>query len=52
MRNVFGGASNNEGTGLLAACFDWNYIGGDVCSQHYTPLPRADIFCDSAYGFP
>ncbi|KAI0063813.1 OPT superfamily oligopeptide transporter, partial [Artomyces pyxidatus] len=31
MRNVFGGASNNEGTGLLAACFDWNYIGGDAC---------------------
>ncbi|THH13998.1 hypothetical protein EW146_g6285 [Bondarzewia mesenterica] len=29
MRNIFGGASNNEGTGLLAACFDWNYIGGD-----------------------
>lgn len=29
VRNVFGGASNNEGTGLLAACFDWNYIGSD-----------------------
>ncbi|KAI0312705.1 OPT oligopeptide transporter protein-domain-containing protein [Amylostereum chailletii] len=29
MRNLFGGASNNEGTGLLAFCLDWNYIGGD-----------------------
>ncbi|TFY56328.1 hypothetical protein EVG20_g8969 [Dentipellis fragilis] len=35
MRNVFGGASNNEGTGLLAACFDWNYIGGGAL---WTPL--------------
>ncbi len=26
-RNVFGGASNNEGMGLLAWCFDWNLIG-------------------------
>ncbi|KIJ29321.1 hypothetical protein M422DRAFT_269273 [Sphaerobolus stellatus SS14] len=30
IRNVFGGASNNEGMGLLSACFDWNYIGGDI----------------------
>jgi len=27
VRNVFGGASNNEGMGLLAACFDWNLVG-------------------------
>ena len=27
IRNIFGGASNNEGMGLLAGCFDWNYIG-------------------------
>lgn len=26
-RNVFGGASNNEGMGLLSWCFDWNLIG-------------------------
>ncbi|KAH9936802.1 OPT oligopeptide transporter [Epithele typhae] len=26
-RNIFGGASNNEGMGLLAWCFDWNLIG-------------------------
>ncbi|KAL6307422.1 OPT oligopeptide transporter [Sparassis latifolia] len=25
-RNVFGGASNNEGMGLLALCLDWNLI--------------------------
>ncbi|KAI0028507.1 OPT superfamily oligopeptide transporter [Vararia minispora EC-137] len=29
MRNLFGGASNNEGTGLLALCLDFNYIAGD-----------------------
>lgn len=28
-RNVFGGASNNEGMGLLSWCFDWNLIGSD-----------------------
>ncbi|KAI0732700.1 OPT oligopeptide transporter [Fomitopsis betulina] len=27
VRNVFGGASNNEGMGLLALCLDWNLIG-------------------------
>ncbi|KZT11134.1 OPT oligopeptide transporter [Laetiporus sulphureus 93-53] len=26
VRNIFGGASNNEGMGLLAVCFDWNLI--------------------------
>ncbi|TFY80131.1 hypothetical protein EWM64_g3881 [Hericium alpestre] len=41
MRNVFGGASNNEGTGLLAACFDWNYIGGGVRSSE--PFTHSDI---------
>ncbi|KAF8516700.1 OPT superfamily oligopeptide transporter [Hysterangium stoloniferum] len=35
IRNVFGGASNNEGMGLLAGCFDWNYIGG---SSLWIPL--------------
>ncbi|KAF9074600.1 OPT oligopeptide transporter protein-domain-containing protein [Rhodocollybia butyracea] len=34
-RNVFGGASNNEGMGLFAFCFDWNLIGS-ACL--YTPL--------------
>ena len=28
-RNVFGGASNNEGMGLLSWCLDWNLIGSD-----------------------
>ncbi|KZT66154.1 OPT superfamily oligopeptide transporter [Daedalea quercina L-15889] len=27
VRNVFGGASNNEGMGLRAVSFDWNIIG-------------------------
>ncbi|KAI0732699.1 OPT oligopeptide transporter [Fomitopsis betulina] len=27
VRNIFGGASNNEGMGLLALCLDWNLIG-------------------------
>ncbi|KAH9949944.1 OPT oligopeptide transporter [Amylocystis lapponica] len=26
IRNIFGGASNNEGMGLLSWCFDWNLI--------------------------
>ncbi|KAF8579002.1 OPT superfamily oligopeptide transporter [Ramaria rubella] len=30
IRNIFGGASNNEGMGLLSACFDWNYIEGSA----------------------
>lgn len=35
VRNIFGGASNNEGMGLLALCFDWNLI----TSQYlYAPL--------------
>ncbi|KAH8099561.1 OPT oligopeptide transporter [Cristinia sonorae] len=34
-RNVFGGASNNEGMGLLSWCFDWNLIGS-ACL--YNPL--------------
>ncbi|KAH9934458.1 OPT oligopeptide transporter [Epithele typhae] len=29
IRNIFGGASNNEGMGLLAWCFDWNLIGSN-----------------------
>ena len=33
VRNIFGGASNNEGMGLLAACFDWNYIGSSCMWQ-------------------
>ncbi|KAI0071556.1 OPT oligopeptide transporter [Panus rudis PR-1116 ss-1] len=34
-RNVFGGASNNEGMGLLAWCFDWNLIGSTCL---YNPI--------------
>ncbi|TFY65225.1 hypothetical protein EVJ58_g2107 [Rhodofomes roseus] len=33
IRNIFGGASNNEGMGLLAVCFDWNYIGSNCMWQ-------------------
>ncbi|KAI0926086.1 hypothetical protein AcW1_008352 [Taiwanofungus camphoratus] len=35
VRNVFGGASNNEGMGLLAWCFDWNLITSTCL---YNPL--------------
>ncbi|KAJ7890764.1 OPT oligopeptide transporter [Mycena leptocephala] len=35
IRNIFGGASNNEGMGLLALCFDWNLIGS---ASLYIPL--------------
>ncbi|KAI0345292.1 OPT oligopeptide transporter [Trametopsis cervina] len=28
-RNIFGGASNNEGMGLLSWCLDWNLIGSN-----------------------
>jgi OPT family oligopeptide transporter len=35
MRNIFGGASNNEGMGLLSWCFDWNLIGSGCL---YYPL--------------
>lgn len=34
-RNVFGGASNNEGMGLLSWCFDWNLIGSTCL---YAPI--------------
>ena len=34
-RNVFGGASNNEGMGLLSWCFDWNLIGSPCL---YNPI--------------
>ncbi|KIY66395.1 OPT superfamily oligopeptide transporter [Cylindrobasidium torrendii FP15055 ss-10] len=35
LRNVFGGASNNEGMGILALCLDWNLIGS---TSLYIPL--------------
>ena len=35
IRNLFGGASNNEGMGLLAVCFDWNLI---TSSSLWSPL--------------
>ena len=34
-RNVFGGASNNEGMGLLSWCLDWNLIGSGCL---YNPI--------------
>jgi OPT family oligopeptide transporter len=33
--NIFGGASGNEGLGLLAFSFDWQYVG---TSSFFTPL--------------
>lgn len=35
IRNVFGGASNNEGMGILSLCFDWNLIGS---ANLYLPI--------------
>ena len=35
VRNIFGGASNNEGLGLFEWCFDWNYI---TSSCMYSPI--------------
>lgn len=35
VRNIFGGASNNEGMGLLSWSFDWNLIGSTCL---YAPL--------------
>ncbi|KAF5136378.1 Oligopeptide transporter 5 [Metarhizium anisopliae] len=35
--NLFGGAQNNEGLGLLGLCFDWNYIAG-LSSPLWYPL--------------
>lgn len=34
-RNIFGGASNNEGMGLLSWSFDWNLIGSTCL---YNPI--------------
>lgn len=37
---VFGGAAGNEGLGLFALCFDWNYVGsgGLAIGSLFTPL--------------
>ena len=35
--NLFGGASGNEGLGMLSICFDWNYIAG-LWSPLWYPL--------------
>ncbi len=35
VRNIFGGASNNEGLGLFSFCMEWNYIGS---ANLYLPL--------------
>ncbi|KDQ54237.1 hypothetical protein JAAARDRAFT_402902 [Jaapia argillacea MUCL 33604] len=51
MRNLFGGASNNEGTGLLAACFDWNYIGSSVLWQPLKTQVNQDIGLGLTYIF-
>ncbi|KAJ7260312.1 peptide transporter MTD1 [Mycena haematopus] len=34
---IFGGAAGNEGLGLFALCFDWNYVGGSLGAL-FTPL--------------
>ncbi|KAF7964488.1 hypothetical protein HWV62_6985, partial [Athelia sp. TMB] len=37
---IFGGAAGNEGLGLFALCFDWNYVGsgGSAIGSLFTPL--------------
>ncbi len=39
-RSVFGGAAGNEGLGMFALCFDWNYVGagGGAIGSLFTPL--------------
>ncbi|KAJ7503623.1 peptide transporter MTD1 [Mycena galericulata] len=34
---IFGGAAGNEGLGVFAFCFDWNYVGGSLGAL-FTPL--------------
>ncbi|KHN97548.1 oligopeptide transporter [Metarhizium album ARSEF 1941] len=45
--NLFGGAQNNEGLGLLGLCFDWNYIAG-LSSPLWYPL---HTLVNSAVGY-
>ncbi|KZP29075.1 OPT oligopeptide transporter [Athelia psychrophila] len=37
---IFGGAAGNEGLGLFALCFDWNYVGsgGGAIGSLFTPI--------------
>ncbi|KZP29051.1 OPT oligopeptide transporter [Athelia psychrophila] len=37
---IFGGATGNEGLGLFALCFDWNYVGsgGGAIGSLFTPI--------------
>ena len=37
---IFGGAAGNEGLGMFAFCFDWNYVGsgGGSMGALFTPL--------------
>ncbi|KAJ7312704.1 OPT oligopeptide transporter protein-domain-containing protein [Mycena albidolilacea] len=36
---IFGGAAGNEGLGVFALCFDWNYVGsGGLSSNPISPL--------------
>ncbi|KAL0579510.1 hypothetical protein V5O48_002503 [Marasmius crinis-equi] len=37
---IFGGAAGNEGLGLFALCFDWNYVGsgGSSLGALFTPF--------------
>jgi hypothetical protein len=37
---IFGGSNGNEGMGLFALCFDWNYVGsgGGSMGALFTPL--------------
>ncbi|TFK46550.1 OPT oligopeptide transporter [Heliocybe sulcata] len=51
VRNLFGGASNNEGTGLFAACFDWNYIGSDCLWQPLQTQLNQDVGLLLTYVF-
>lgn len=43
--NIFGGSSGNEGLGLMALSFDWQYIG---ISSFYLPL---QTLCNAFLGF-
>jgi len=38
--SILGGAAGNEGLGMFALCFDWNYVGsgGGSMGALFTPL--------------
>ncbi|KJA26691.1 hypothetical protein HYPSUDRAFT_132645 [Hypholoma sublateritium FD-334 SS-4] len=45
---IFGGAAGNEGLGMFALCFDWNYVGsgGGSMGALFTPLStQLTLYC-------